>query len=103
MKSISSDHMKDNMFPNPSCYRLRQLSKEARNEVAEENKERFAYLTKRFKKYVDEVSLDSHPSANGILGRSFGEGGYNDIHHTYPISYLDRHSCICQSTRIQAP
>ncbi|KAJ8657497.1 hypothetical protein O0I10_006799 [Lichtheimia ornata] len=61
------DHMKDNMFPNPSCYRLRQLSKEARNEVAEENKERFAYLTKRFKKYVDEVSLDSHPSANGIL------------------------------------
>lgn len=70
LKSISSDPMKDNMFPNPSCYRLRQLSKQSRDEVSEENKERFAYLTKRFKKYVDNVSLDSHPSANGILGRS---------------------------------
>lgn len=100
MKSISSDHMKDNMFPNPSCYRLRQLSKEARNEVAEENKERFAYLTKRFKKYVDEVSLDSHPSANGILGRSFGEGNKEE---TKSHIRYHRHSCICQSTRIQAP
>ena len=57
------------MFPNPNCYRLRQLAKESKEEVNEICKDKFESLSRRLKKYVDTVSLDSHPSANGIMGK----------------------------------
>ena len=60
--------MTDNLFPNPNCYRLRQLAKESKKQVNEICKDKFASLSDRLKKHVDAVSLDSHPSANGILG-----------------------------------
>jgi acid phosphatase len=55
------------MFPNPNCYRLRMLAKEFNKTVAEMLEDEFKSLSKRLAKYVDHVSLNSHPSANGIL------------------------------------
>ncbi|KAI8149180.1 histidine phosphatase superfamily [Fennellomyces sp. T-0311] len=67
LKIRTRDPVTDNLFPNPNCYRLRQLAKESKKEVNEICKDKFASLTDRLKKHVDSVSLDSHPSANGIL------------------------------------
>lgn len=69
------------MFPNPNCYRLRLLAKEFNKTVADMLKDEFKSLSKRLAKYVDRVSLDSHPSANGILGKSLQYGEM--IVHTY--------------------
>ncbi|KAI8388547.1 histidine phosphatase superfamily [Radiomyces spectabilis] len=55
------------MFPNPNCYRLRQLSKDFTRVVADMSRDKFASLSQRLKAYVDDVSFDSHPSANGLL------------------------------------
>ncbi|KAG1060286.1 hypothetical protein G6F42_028021 [Rhizopus arrhizus] len=57
------------MFPNPNCYRLRSLSKEFNKTVSSMMQDKFKSLTKRLSNYVDNVSLVSHPSANGILGK----------------------------------
>lgn len=56
------------MFPNPNCYRLRMLTKEFNKTVSDLMQDKFKSLSKRLEKYVTSVSLDSHPSANGILG-----------------------------------
>ncbi|KAI8967087.1 histidine phosphatase superfamily [Mycotypha africana] len=61
------DPRDDLMFPNPNCQRLRALAKEFNQKVSDMLQDRFKVLSKRFKNYVDEVSLKSHPSANGIL------------------------------------
>lgn len=55
------------MFPNPNCYRLRKLAKEFNKTVSDMMQDKFKSLSKRLSHYVDHVSLDSHPSANGIL------------------------------------
>jgi acid phosphatase len=60
------------MFPNPNCYRLRKLAKEFNKTVSDMMKDKFKSLSKRLSNYVDSVSLDSHPSANGILGKKCG-------------------------------
>lgn len=57
------------MFPNPNCYKLRVLSKQFNKTVSNMHQDKFKSLSKRLDKYVDGVSLDSHPSANGILGK----------------------------------
>jgi acid phosphatase len=59
--------MVDNMFPNPNCYRLRHLSKQFTKTVSNMFQERFIKLSDKLKNYVDGVSLNSHPSANGIM------------------------------------
>lgn len=64
-----SDPISDNLFPNPHCYRLRELAKQFNGEVAEMFKEKLASISDRLKNHVKNVSLDSHPSANGILGK----------------------------------
>ncbi|KAI8097301.1 histidine phosphatase superfamily [Halteromyces radiatus] len=61
------DPRTENLYSNPNCARLRELSKEFRTKVAELHKDDFKNLTKKLEKYVDDVSLVSHPSANGIL------------------------------------
>ncbi|KAL7316637.1 hypothetical protein PS15m_005714 [Mucor circinelloides] len=61
------DPRDDLMFPNPNCYRLRSLSKEFNKTVSSMMQDKFKSLTKRLSNYVDNVSLVSHPSANGIL------------------------------------
>ena len=61
------DPRDDLMFPNPNCYRLRLLSKEFNKTVSSMMQDKFKSLTKRLSNYVDNVSLVSHPSANGIL------------------------------------
>ncbi|KAI9492688.1 histidine phosphatase superfamily [Zychaea mexicana] len=67
LQIATRDPVVENMFPNPNCYRLRQLAKEFKKEVDEKCKDKFESLTERLKNHVDSVSLDSHPSANGIL------------------------------------
>ncbi|KAG2225334.1 hypothetical protein INT45_005578, partial [Circinella minor] len=67
LKISTSDRVTDNLFPNRNCYRLRQLDKESKKEVNEIYKDKFKSLSERLKKYVNSVSLDSHPSANGIM------------------------------------
>lgn len=61
------DPRDDLMFPNPNCYRLRMLSKQFNKTVSDMFQDKFKSLSKRLEKYVDDVSLQSHPSANGIL------------------------------------
>lgn len=58
------------MFPNPNCYRLRLLAKEFTKTVSNMMQDKFKSLSKRLSPYVSSVSLDSHPSANGILGNN---------------------------------
>ncbi|ORY98625.1 histidine phosphatase superfamily [Syncephalastrum racemosum] len=67
LKIRTRDPRVDNLFPNPNCYRLRQLAKDFHKQVSEMCADQFKSLSKRLNKYVDEVSLESHPSANGIL------------------------------------
>ncbi|KAI8985872.1 histidine phosphatase superfamily [Pilobolus umbonatus] len=55
------------MFPNPNCYKLRNLSRQFQKTVADMMKDELKSISERLKPYVKEVSLDSHPSANGIL------------------------------------
>ncbi|CEP20088.1 hypothetical protein [Parasitella parasitica] len=61
------DPRDDIMFPNPHCYRLRQLSKEFNKTVSTMMQDKFKSLSKRLSSYATDVSLDSHPSANGLL------------------------------------
>ncbi|CAO3627275.1 unnamed protein product [Cunninghamella blakesleeana] len=61
------DPRDENMYSNPNCYKLRYMAKEFHKTVADIYKDQFVSLSKRLKKYVDDVSLDSHPSANGIF------------------------------------
>ncbi|CAO3686612.1 unnamed protein product [Rhizopus stolonifer] len=61
------DPRDDNMFPNPNCYRLRTLAKEFTKTVSEITKDHCTVLTDKLKNYVQDVSLYSHPSANGIF------------------------------------
>ncbi|KAI8644322.1 histidine phosphatase superfamily [Parasitella parasitica] len=61
------DPRDDIMFPNPHCYRLRLLSKEFNKTVSLMMQDKFKSLSKRLSNYVSDVSLDSHPSANGVL------------------------------------
>ncbi|KAI9345447.1 histidine phosphatase superfamily [Pilaira anomala] len=61
------DPRDDLMFPNPNCYRLRLLAKEFTKTVSNMMQDKFKSLSKRLSPYVSSVSLDSHPSANGIL------------------------------------
>ncbi|KAI7888793.1 histidine phosphatase superfamily [Mucor mucedo] len=61
------DPRDDLMFPNPNCYRLRKLTKEFNKTVSDMMQDKFKSLSKKLEKYVSGVSLDSHPSANGIL------------------------------------
>ncbi|CAM0142796.1 hypothetical protein VKS41_002640 [Umbelopsis sp. WA50703] len=61
------DARDDNMFPNPSCKKLRQLTRDFNATVAEQCKPKLEKISERMRTYVPEVSLDSHPSANGIL------------------------------------
>lgn len=65
---LHSDPRDDIMFPNPNCYRLRVLAKEFNKTVSSMMQDKFKSLSKRLGNYVTSVSLDSHPSANGILG-----------------------------------
>jgi acid phosphatase len=44
------------------------LTKEFNKTVSDLMQDKFKSLSKRLEKYVTSVSLDSHPSANGILG-----------------------------------
>jgi acid phosphatase len=67
--NLGRDPRDDNMFPNPSCKRLRQLTREFNKTVAEQCKPKLEKISKKMRTYVPEVSLDSHPSANGILGK----------------------------------
>ncbi|KAG0168619.1 hypothetical protein DFQ28_005104 [Apophysomyces sp. BC1034] len=67
LKIRTRDPREDNMFPNPNCHRLRQLAKEFTKTVAEMCADDLRSISERLKNYVNEVSLDSHPSANGIL------------------------------------
>ncbi|KAI9322615.1 histidine phosphatase superfamily [Dichotomocladium elegans] len=67
LKIRTRDPMSENLYMNPYCYRLREITKESRKQVNELCKEKFASLSEKLKNYVDGVSLDSHPSANGIL------------------------------------
>ncbi|KAI8332391.1 histidine phosphatase superfamily [Chlamydoabsidia padenii] len=61
------DPPKENMYANPSCLRLRQLAKQFQEKVKVMHKDLSVSLTERLKEHVDSVSLDSHPSANGIF------------------------------------
>ncbi|SAL96061.1 hypothetical protein [Absidia glauca] len=61
------DPQKENMYANPSCLRLRQLAKQFHAQVGDMHKDLCDSLTKRLKKHVDSVSLESHPSANGVF------------------------------------
>ncbi|GAB5592234.1 hypothetical protein Unana1_07134 [Umbelopsis nana] len=61
------DPRDDNMFPNPSCKKLRQLTRDFNKIIAEQCAPKLAKISERMRTYVPEVSLDSHPSANGIL------------------------------------
>ncbi|CAO3662946.1 unnamed protein product [Umbelopsis ramanniana] len=67
LKIRTRDPRDDNMFPNPSCKRLRQLTRDFNKTVAEQCKPKLEKISKKMRTYVPEVSLDSHPSANGIL------------------------------------
>ncbi|ORZ08631.1 histidine phosphatase superfamily [Absidia repens] len=49
------------------CLRLRQLSKQFHATVSEMHKDLSTSLSNRLKKHVGHVSLDSHPSANGVF------------------------------------
>ncbi|ORE15996.1 phosphoglycerate mutase-like protein [Rhizopus microsporus] len=55
------------MFPNPNCFKLRALAKEFTKTVADMTKDQCKSLAQKLKNYVQDVSLYSHPSANGIL------------------------------------
>ena len=59
------------MFPNPNCIKLRMLSKQFNKTVSTMFQDKFKSLSKRLENFVEDVSLDSHPSANGILGKCF--------------------------------
>ncbi|CAO3687545.1 unnamed protein product [Rhizopus microsporus] len=61
------DPRDDNMFPNPNCFKLRALAKEFTKTVADMTKDQCKSLAQKLKNYVQDVSLYSHPSANGIL------------------------------------
>ncbi|OBZ84309.1 putative acid phosphatase SPBC4.06, partial [Choanephora cucurbitarum] len=61
------DPRDDLMFPNPNCYRLRALAKEFNKEVARNMHDKMESLSYRLRHHVKDVSLTSHPSANGIL------------------------------------
>lgn len=63
------DPRDDNMFPNPNCFKLRALAKEFTKTVADMTKDQCKSLAQKLKNYVQDVSLYSHPSANGILGK----------------------------------
>ncbi|KAF7731246.1 hypothetical protein EC973_000662 [Apophysomyces ossiformis] len=67
LKIRTRDPRVDNMFPNPNCNRLRQLAKEFKHTVAEMCADQMTSISERLKNHVKEVSLDSHPSANGIM------------------------------------
>lgn len=66
---IFRDPRDDNMFPNPNCYRLRTLAKEFTKTLSELMKDQCKVLSNKLKNYVQDVSLYSHPSANGIFGK----------------------------------
>ncbi|RUP52188.1 hypothetical protein BC936DRAFT_138072 [Jimgerdemannia flammicorona] len=68
LKIHTRDLNEDNLFPNPSCARLRTLAKQFKAVVAADMDEKMKSIAERLKGYVKEVTLDSHPSANGILG-----------------------------------
>jgi acid phosphatase len=53
------------------------LAKEFNKTVADMLKDEFKSLSKRLENYVDHVSLNSHPSANGILGELYITQGEN--------------------------
>ncbi|CAO3620405.1 unnamed protein product [Cunninghamella echinulata] len=61
------DPRDENMYSNPNCIKLRQMAKEFHKTVGDMYKDQFVSLSNRLKKYVDNVSLDSHPSVNGIF------------------------------------
>ncbi|RCH77776.1 hypothetical protein CU098_000142, partial [Rhizopus stolonifer] len=61
------DPRDDLMFPNPMCYKLRSLSKQFTQKVAELTQEQCKSISDRLRDHVEDVSLTSHPSANGIL------------------------------------
>lgn len=75
-----SDPRDDLMFPNPNCYRLRMLSKEFKKTVSDMMQDKFKSLSQKLEKYVSSVSLDSHPSANGILGKKSLIGNEAETH-----------------------
>ncbi|OZJ05205.1 hypothetical protein BZG36_02461 [Bifiguratus adelaidae] len=55
------------LYPNPNCKRLRVLAKEFHAAVAKEFDPTFKKAASAWKDFVSEVSLDSHPSASGLL------------------------------------
>ncbi|KAI8070942.1 phosphoglycerate mutase-like protein [Gongronella butleri] len=57
----------ENLYANPSCPRLRQLAKAFHKTVNDMYQDKFKAIAHHLKEYVDDVSLTSHPSANGIL------------------------------------
>ncbi|ORX55726.1 phosphoglycerate mutase-like protein [Hesseltinella vesiculosa] len=57
----------ENLFSNRSCTRLGQLNKAFRQAVSDMHQDKFIQLKDLLKEYVDDISLDSHPSANGIF------------------------------------
>ncbi|RUP52187.1 hypothetical protein BC936DRAFT_138072 [Jimgerdemannia flammicorona] len=71
LKIHTRDLNEDNLFPNPSCARLRTLAKQFKAVVAADMDEKMKSIAERLKGYVKEVTLDSHPSANGILDTIF--------------------------------
>jgi acid phosphatase len=66
---IHRDAIVDNMLPNPFCHRLNHLSREFTKTVSDMLQDKFASLSKRLEKYVPSVSLESHPSSNGLMGK----------------------------------
>ncbi|KAI7862245.1 histidine phosphatase superfamily [Spinellus fusiger] len=61
------DPREDTLFPNPNCHKLRVLAKEFSKRVSQICKEELKGIATRLKPYVEDVSLTSHPSVNGIL------------------------------------
>ncbi|RUS16144.1 histidine phosphatase superfamily [Endogone sp. FLAS-F59071] len=66
-KIHTRDFGDENIFPQPNCRRLDILAKQFTAAVANEEKARLQSISERLKGIVKEVTLDSHPSANGIL------------------------------------
>jgi acid phosphatase len=73
------------MFPNPNCYKLRLLAKQFNKTVSNMMQDKFESLSIRLKNYVDDVSLDSHPSANGILGKKKKNILFKEMKPSYKI------------------
>ncbi|KAI9030950.1 histidine phosphatase superfamily [Phycomyces nitens] len=67
LKLRKRDTRDDNMFPNPNCRKLRTMAKGFKETVSKLCKDDLEIVSDRLKSYVGNVSLYSHPSANGIL------------------------------------